>query len=44
VVAKGGSQLEEAQTEAEKHGKETGEKAKTNENDNDGDDKRRRSG
>jgi hypothetical protein len=31
------------QTEAEKHGKETGGGAKTNESDNDGDDERRRS-
>ena len=42
-MAKGASQSAEAQTEAEKYGKETGEKAKTNENDNDDDDERRRS-
>jgi hypothetical protein len=41
VVAKGGSQSAEAQTKAEKYGKETGKKTKANENDNDDDERRR---
>jgi hypothetical protein len=43
VVAKGGSQVEEAQTEAENYGKERDKKVKTNENDNADDDEGRRS-
>jgi hypothetical protein len=41
VVAIGGSQWAEAQTKAEKYGKETGKKTKTKKNDNDDDERRR---